>query len=317
MEVDIQPIMASKPTKPKGMLNWAKDWLKTQDITGSKANLKKFEDRLNEYYAKKDEILNQPRTLENPYMGTSNLIDLARRYPDVAKFDEDMLRYKNSGDWDYNADSMYKMLDIAKAQDLDRKRKASEENLKSLKEKGKLLDEEIKKKKDAQKDIDEIDLKVEGESNEEKGKFQKKLKEENKGSFIDAMAQHYINNESNPKLKDKSKDELLELSHGDFNQKSKSDLFSGDENREIHRDAILERVQKIKEKDKDLKQEVRDEYAGMSDDEVIAHYAEKYKKPLLEKSSPADAKKAIDKMDYEIDAKAKKSLGIKQRSWLP
>jgi len=56
-------------------------------------------------------------------------------------------------------------------------------------------------------------------------------------------------------------------------------------------------------------QSIEDEYAGMTPDQIIAHYNEKYKTPFFKKSTPS--KKTINSLDDEINQMAASKLGRK------
>lgn len=73
--------------------------------------------------------------------------------------------------------------------------------------------------------------------------------------------------------------------------------------------AASEAEEKLKQREVSAVQSVRDEYAGMSPDQVIAHYSSKYKTAMT--NSPSSAKKAISNMDDEIDQMAASKLGKK------
>jgi hypothetical protein len=151
--------------------------------------------------------------------------------------------------------------------------------------------------------------KAEYESIVREAAFQDRLIDENKSSFIEGMARNYIKNDSNPKLKDKSEKTLLEMAHGDWNINTNSNLFSADKHRSIYKDAILNKVNEIKQNEQSEKQSVKNEYAGMNPDQVIAYYSQKYKTPIA--NSSAQASKVISKMDDEIDQMAAAKLGKK------
>ena len=152
-------------------------------------------------------------------------------------------------------------------------------------------------------------VKAESESLQREQEFNSGLRDKNKDYFIEGMAQNYINNESNPKLKDKSEKALLQMAHADWNSNAKSNLFSDDQHRSTYKDAILSKVNEIKQKVQNLKQGVQDEYAGMNPDQVISHYTQKYQNALSNVRS--DPKATVNRMEDDIDQMAVAKLGKK------
>jgi hypothetical protein len=81
------------------------------------------------------------------------------------------------------------------------------------------------------------------------------------------------------------------------------------ENEQRSAKAASQAAYENKQKEVAAVQSVRDEYAGMSPDEVIAHYSSKYKTAMT--NSPSSSKQAVSRMDDEIDQMAASKLGRK------
>lgn len=271
-----------KNRKPKGMSSYVKDWQKGNVL-------------IDEDYFNKD-FNNLTFSQQNALYRKFHLNDGKERWKMLHGMPARFLPKLASLLEDHDTDSDYRMnlrdtIDTIKAYGVKEPEKAD-----------KYLDTLINKQS-AQN--------AKHASDDSEDAFNEGLRKKNKMAFIEGMAQNYINNESNPKIKDRSEKNLLEVAHGDWNSNAKSDLFYEDVHRDTYKKAILEKVNEIKGKDQSLKQEVRDEYAGMNPDQVIAHYHQKYNLPKIT-TSKDDIKAAGSKLDKELNDAAAAKLG---RRW--
>jgi hypothetical protein len=127
-----------------------------------------------------------------------------------------------------------------------------------------------------------------------------KLSDEQKQAIKDHIDIYSTEFKGYPEALRKHEDVLIESSRQSF-EEEKAALKGKEE-----ADEFYKQLKKSEEKhDDELKKSVRDEYAGMTPDQVIAYYAAKHNSPDVKGSG----KNAIDQMDDEINQRAASALG--------